>query len=235
MELEERYQQIQKNLEKIADFSVDNLAISRRLFHLENDRIVPRYFEVWTILAGLPLPHLLTQNFQAIVRQIAETIPANTRFYQVLPENYHWELFIIKRPEEIVDHTCLLKTPEILREVLSECPPLTFSYRGFLITADGTIIVKGYADFDEVRTQLRAKLPWASLHQSSLGHVSLGRILDPVGREYFAELKNLAIASQDKLYGELEVHTVKYVRESQWYMETKEVIAVVPFCSSVQE
>jgi hypothetical protein len=232
MKLEERYQQIQKTIEGYSDFSEKDIAISRQLFHLENNLVVPKNFEVWTSLVGLPLPSDLTQNLQTLAHRITEKLPADTRFYKVIPENYHWELFIIKRPDEAVDEKSLQKVPELMQEILSKQSPLTISYQGFLITPDGTIIVKGYGNFDELRSQLRQQIPFASLKQSRLGHISLGRILDPVGNQCFAELKSLIRDSWNDFYGELEVNTVKYVYESQWYMEQREVIAILPFGTS---
>jgi hypothetical protein len=229
MELELRYQAIQKRFEELPDFSEKELARSRNLFELENSQVVPRRFEVWTTLIGLPIPTHLTQNFQAIVKRISDRLPAKTRFYQVVPQNYHWELFIIKRPDEDVDSENLQKVPEILKEVLSNRQPFILSYQGFLITPDGTAIAKGYGDFDELRSQLRQEIPFASLQQSRLGHVSLGRILDPVGCQAFAELKCLVQKSQNEFYGELEVSTLKYVHERQWYMEARKVVATSPF------
>ena len=233
MELELRYKEIQKRFEKLSDFSEEELTRSRNLFHLEKSQIIPRKFEVWTSLAGLPLPHHLTQNFQSLTKRITEQLPANTRFYQVLPQNYHWEVFIIKRPNEEVASESLQEVPTILREVLCNQPPFTLSYRGFLITTDGTIIVKGYGEFDGLRSHLRQKIPFASLQQSNLGHISLGRILDPVGCEAFTELKDSVQNSQHEFYGELEVSTLKYVHESQWYMEKNQVVATLPFGTSV--
>jgi hypothetical protein len=95
------------------------------------------------------------------------------------------------------------------------------------MTADGTIIIKGYGNFDKLRSQLHQKLPWASLQQSNLGHISLGRILDPVGYPCFTELKDLVQTSKNEFYGELEVSKVKYVHESQWYMEDREVVTTL--------
>lgn len=232
MKLEERYQQIQETVEEYSDFSQKDIAISRQLFHLENGLVVPKKFEVWTSLVGLPLPSDLTQNLQTLAHRITESLPTDTRFYKVIPENYHWELFIIKRPDELVDKESLQKVPKLMQEILSNQPPLTISYQGFLITQDGTIIVKGYGDFDELRSQLRQKIPFASLKQSRLGHISVGRILDPVGHQCFAELKSLIRDSWNDFYGKLEVNTVKYVYESQWYMEERKVMEILPFGTS---
>ena len=228
MDLELRYKEIQQKFEELSDFSEEELTRSRNLFHLDNSQVVPKNFEVWTSLVGLPVPNHLTQKFQTIANRITEQLPAHARFYEVLPQNYHWEVFIIKRPDENVDSESLQKVPKLIREVLCNQPPLTLSYRGFLITADGTIIIKGYGDFDELRDRLRQKLPWASLQQSNLGHISLGRILDPVGYQCFTELKDLVRTSENEFYGELEVSEVKYIHESQWYMEDREVVAVLP-------
>ncbi len=232
MELEKRYQDIQKKVEEFSDFSEEELTLSRNLFHLESDRFVPKNFEVWTTLVGLPLPTQLTQSFQTIANRIIEQLPANKRFYTVIPQNYHWELFIIKRPNEEVEDENLQKVPELLREALCNYPPFTLSYQGFLLTPDGTIIVKGYGDFDELRTQLSKNIPFASLRQSRLGHVSLGRLLDPVGCQCFSELKGLVQDSLHEFYGELEVNSIKYIHERQWYMEKREVVAILPLGTS---
>jgi hypothetical protein len=232
MDLELRYKEIQQKFEELSDFSEEELTRSRNLFHLDNSQVVPKSFEVWTSLVGLPVPNHLTQKFQTIANRITEQLPAHARFYEVLPQNYHWEVFIIKRPDENVDSESLQKVPKLLREVLCNQPPLTLSYRGFLITTDGTIIVKGYGNFDELRVQFRQAMPFASLQQSRLGHISLGRILDPVGCQAFTELKRLVQNSQNDFYGELEVITVKYVHESQWYMEKREVVATLAFGTS---
>lgn len=225
MKLEFRYREIQSKLEELSDFSEENLMRSRNLFDLDCSQVVPKKFEVWTSLVGLPIPDGLTQNLQTISKRILEKLPANTRFYSVLPQNYHWEVFIIKRPTETVDDESLKQVPAILRKVLWHHPPFTLSYQGFSITPDGTIIANGYGNFDELRSQLRQEIPFASLQQSRLGHISLGRILDPVGCQAFTELKCLVQTSQQEFYGELEVSAVKYVHESQWYMEEREVIA----------
>ena len=228
MRLELRYKEIQNQLEELSEFREQDLMRSRHLFDLERSPVVPKKFEVWTSLVGLPVSQELTQNFQNIVHHVTNRLPVDTRFYQVIPQNYHWELLIIKRPDEEVDSKCLQEVPQILKNVLSNHPSFTLSYRGFLITTDGTIIVKGYGEFDELRTQLLQAIPFASLKQSQLGHISLGRILDPIGQASFREIKNLVRNSYHELYGELEVNTVKYVYESQWYMEEREVIATLP-------
>ncbi|OKH40111.1 hypothetical protein NIES2119_04085 [[Phormidium ambiguum] IAM M-71] len=232
MNLADRYQQIKSRLDLLTDFPEEELAKSRSLFHLEQVPLIPKNFTVWTCLVGLPLPEVLTSKFQQIVKSVVETLPSNTRFYPVIPANYHWELFIIKRPDELVDLHQLDRAATIFRQILSQHPPLTIKYQGFLVTTEGTIIVKGFGNFDHLRQELREKIPFASRQQSQLGHVSLGRILDPIGKENFARLKQLIDNSQTQFFGELKVSEAKYVYETQWYMEEKEVIATLPFLKS---
>lgn len=225
MILDQRYQTLKQRLLDLDDFPLEFLATSRNLFDINNGEIVPKQFEVWTTLVGLPLPDALTQSFQSLFYQIVQKLPNSTRFYQVQPQNYHWELLIIKRPDETVEDNFLTKKTEIFREILNNFQPFKMTYRGFLITPDGTIIVKGYGEFEQLREQLRQQIPWASLQQSNLGHISLGRILDPVGEVCFQQLKQLVQTSENDRYGELDINAVKYVHETQWYMENKQVIA----------
>jgi hypothetical protein len=227
IDLAQRYQAIQNRTEALSDFNDDLLQASRRLFEVKRDRIVPKHFEVWTLLAGLPLPNRLTEQFCDVFDQITAKLPETCRFYKVWPQNYHWEVFIIQRPEEQVSEIDLQRTPRIVKAVRSGFPPLTITYRGFLITPDGTVIVKGYGDCDAIRHQLCQHLPWASPQQSQLAHISLGRILDPVGTETFNTLKTLVRDAANDEYGDLTIHQVKYVHESQWYMESQEIIAEI--------
>lgn len=81
MDLELRYKEIQRKFEELSDFSEEELTRSRNLFHLENSQVVPKSFEVWTSLVGLPVPNHLTQNFQTIANRITEQLPAYARFY----------------------------------------------------------------------------------------------------------------------------------------------------------
>lgn len=227
-DLNQRYQAIQNQTETFPDLSLDFLELSRQLFEVRRDRLVPKQFEVWTILAGLPLSNALTQRFSEVFEEVVAIIPKNCQFYQVWPQNYHWEVFIIQRPPEKVLQFDLEQTPHQVKTVLADFSPLTIDYRGFLIAPDGTVMVKGYTNCDEIRDRLRQELPWASAQQSQLAHISLGRILDPVGPEAFSTLKTLVQESQKDEYGRFTVNEVKYVHESRWYMEEQEIIVTLP-------
>lgn len=145
MFLESRYRQIRQRVEAQSDFSAEELASSRALFDLEYAWPIPRRFEVWTCLAGLPVPPHLAGNLREVAAAIASLLPPEIRFYRVIPANYHWELFIIKRPTEHIPEEQLELAGEILREVLRQQEPITLSYRGFLITPDGTVLAQGFS------------------------------------------------------------------------------------------
>ena len=232
MSLDSRYRAIQQRVAAMPDFSDQSLTPSRQLFEFQYDshnpnmplRPIPKRFEVWTNLVGLPLPSTLTQTFRDLWEQVVSGLSPQCRFYAVQPHTYHWELFIVKRPDEAVSSQQLQESGDIVRSILAQHLPFTLSYRGFLMTPDGTVLVKGYGEFDELRRQLSLALPWASAKQSQLGHVSLGRILDPVGPDYFAQLNQLVQKSWAHEYGTLAVNDVKWVHESQWYMEDHEIV-----------
>jgi hypothetical protein len=225
--LEQRYKEIQERFEALSDLREEDLAKSRGLFNLEGGLVEPRRFDVWTCLVGLPLPRQLTQELSSIVSHVKKLLPPDVRWYSVIPANYHWELFIIKRPGEEVSLEHLEEAQTMLRQVLLRRKPFAITYRGFLVTQDGTVIVRGFGAFDDLRAELRSVIPFASGYQSNIGHVSLGRILDRVGSTRFAQLKGLVDDSQDVVYGELPVNEVSYVHETQWYMEERDVVATI--------
>ncbi len=225
--LDQRYGKIIHKFVSQSDFEGKDIEKSRALFDFEREKIIPRRFEVWTCLVGLPMPDDLTIRFHQIVRNVRRIIPANTPFFAVQQQNYHWEVFIIKRPAEQVSAEDIRNTPQILHEVFSEQAPFPVVYRGFAITNEGVVMAKGYGQFDDLREKLTRRIPFASSYQSNLGHVSLGRILRPVGRDKFAQLKKAVADSTNDYYGELSVQNIKFVHESQWYMEDQEVISDV--------
>lgn len=231
MDLEARYQKIKSKMEHLTDFPQEEQQKSRDLFDIKEKIVVPRHFEVWTALVGLPVPALLTTQFQELTDHIYSLVSPRSRIYRVIPQNYHWELFIIKRPNEVASQENLQVAANILRRVLASHSPLCIEYRGFLVTQDGTILAKGYGDFDNLRLKLRQEIPFASQRQSNLGHISLGRILDPVGKESFTAIKSLVQHYEKRILGEMWVREAKYVHETQWYMESREVIEVLAFKS----
>jgi hypothetical protein len=115
--LESRYQKIRQTVENLPDFPEVEQAKSRALFDFEDGVVRPRCFDVWTCLAGLPIPENLTQQFTDIAAQVKVILPANVRFYSVIPSHYHWEVFIIKRPNEKIPLANLTQATNLLKDI----------------------------------------------------------------------------------------------------------------------
>jgi hypothetical protein len=219
-----RYEAIAARFRGLSDFPTLEQRQSRALFDVGNSGVRPRHFDVWTCVSGLPVPRSLQANLDAAVCRIRDVLPPTVRAYWVERRNYHLEIFVVKRPDERSDDILLRDTAGALGRSLASEPPLTITYRGLLVTPDGTVLAKGYGQVDGLRWHLRKSIPLQSSRQSTLAHISLGRILDPVGRATFAALKTLVARSASEVYGSLPLHQVKYVHERQWYMMDREII-----------
>lgn len=219
-----RYEAIAARFRGLSDFPSLEQRRSRALFDMGNSLVRPRHFDVWTCVSGLPVPRSLQINLDAAVCRVRDMLPPAVRAYWVERQNYHLELFVVKRPDEHCDDISLRETAGALRRSLASEPPLRVTYRGLLVTPDGTVLAKGYGQVDGLRWHLRKSIPLQSSRQSTLAHISLGRILDPVGRATFAALKTLVARSAADVYGSLPLHHVKYVHERRWYMTDREII-----------
>lgn len=220
-----RYEAIASRFRSLSDFPISEQRRSRALFNLRNPTITPRHFEVWTCVSGLPVPRTLQQNLDTAVRRVKHFLSPPVRAYWVERRNYHLEIFVVKKPDEAIDDVSLRNTAAALGRSLADEPPLTVIYRGLLITPDGTVLARGYGQVDGLRWHLRKSIPFQSDRQSTLAHISLGRILDPVGRTTFAALKTLIARSASDVYGALSLHQVKYAHERRWYMTDREIIS----------
>lgn len=227
MRLEDRYISIFKKTIAEDDLTEKNLRRSRELFQLKKGMIEPRRFNVYTCLAGLPINKDLQDNLSKSFDELIK-IAGNVRHYKVIPTSYHWELFIIKRPNEKLTSSQINESISLIKKHIKNESPFSISYKGLLVTPDGTILAKGYGEFDHIRNLLKNNVNPASLKQSELGHISLGRILDPIGCLNFEKTKKHIINNWDKKYGLLNIQEIKVIYESQWYMKEFDPIAVIP-------
>jgi hypothetical protein len=137
----------------------------------------------------------------------------------------HWEAHIIKRPDEAAP---LLGRDEIamrFRQAVEAVHKFELSYRGFFISSEGTIAFQGYGETADLRRALREALPFSSNFQSEIGHISVARILDPLGVDAFRELLKMRAEAESESFGALPVQEVKLVQEQRWYMEDHEIVA----------
>lgn len=218
LDLAQRYERLRQSMRERTDFAASDLEASRVLFEEQDGQLRPRAFDVWTLLAGLPAPEPLTRSLAALAEEIAALLPPEARFYRVDPATYHWETFILQRPDEQLSGAERQAVVERGAEILAAAPPLSLSFRGWLLTPDGTLIACGHGPIDGLRQQLHRHFPWGSMRQSELGHISLGRLLDPVGPAVYARLLERMEAERDRDLGEFRIDQLRYVHETRWYM-----------------
>mmetsp|Transcript_38553 Transcript_38553/g.62466 ORF Transcript_38553/g.62466 Transcript_38553/m.62466 type:complete len:237 (-) Transcript_38553:51-761(-) len=204
----------------MTDFQEVDLIKARSLFDVAQDRIEPKSTDILTLAVGLPFPPDISKAFKGIISSIVGVLPSGARYYAPSDDTFHSELFLIKRPDETVSSEQIDSAMAVFEEVFSKPSLLRVTYRGFLITPDGAIIVKGFADYESVRSQLRERISFAPKGQTQLCHVSIGRILDPLGKDNFLRLQNLVADSLDKEYGSVTISKAKFIHEHQWYMKS---------------
>jgi hypothetical protein len=206
------------------DFADAQLEESRRYFDLSSPEIVTKPFDVLTTLVGLPIPSALQGSLAGKLDEILGVLPDSVRVYRVRPELLHWESHIIQRPGEPEPAMPSDEITERFVRAVSEVRRFEIGYAGFFVAPDGTIAFQGLGPTGDLRASLRRSLPFSSPRQNETGHISVARILDPVGDESFRRLLEMRRASAAECYGVLAVAEVKLVSERRWYMEDHDVI-----------
>ncbi len=220
------YKEINERARQQADFALDDLRQSRQYFDLSSPDLRTRSFDVLTTLAGLPMPAALQESLANARNELLSELPDNVRIYRVRPELLHWESHIIKRPGEPELTHDMAEIIELFRNSTVGVAPFDITYRGFFLSSDGTIAFQGFGPTSELRSRLRAALPFSSTRQNKTGHISVARILDPVGVDAYSRLLQRQRDNERRTYGKMRVESLKLVKERRWYMEDYDVITV---------
>jgi len=206
------------------DFLEKNLRISRELFTEDSLNIrkpLPRKFELYALLAGLPFQDEIIRKFVHIQSKIKEIID-NSLAYWVLPENFGLEIIVFKWPE--------MKWKNEYENIIIELIPNMISniqvdFVGFQINPDGCIVLKGFDKENAVlklRKKIKNSFTFIPEKQSSWVHVPIGRILEPVGKEKFNLLYDLINTNKSNHIAEVEINELKFIHEKRWYMENRQ-------------
>jgi hypothetical protein len=222
-----KYKEINWLIAKYPDFQVDELEKSRRFFDLSKPELPTRAFDVVACVVGLPVPASLQRALARMRKEVLKLLPPEVRAYQVGDERLHWEAHRIKGPDESFPSLPLRDISERVVAAVEGVEPFLIHYRGFFISSEGTLCAQGFGETDELRSSLRSFLPFSSRSQSDIAHISLARILDPVGNIKFRELLEARDSSEDEHYGSMLVDRVKLIIERRWYMEDHDVITEV--------
>ena len=228
---QERYDDIHRRISAYGDFDLSQLEQSKQYFDLSTPELRTRPFEVLTTLVGLEIPSELQQALMSQFDKILSLLPDSTRVYRVRPHLMHWESHIIRRPGEPKPALPPDTITKLFIEAVSESQAFDITYRGFFVAPDGTIAFQGYGPTGELRSRLRRHLPFSSSRQNETGHISVARILDPIGTDAFHRLLELRRSSDKQVLGGLPVREVKLVEEHRWYMEDYEIIGVAPLAT----
>jgi len=213
------------------DFRDDLIATSRSLFQsqsLKNRSPVPKNLEVYALLSGIQFPAYVLSALQDIQIKLSSILKQSLH-YLVLPENLGLEYLVFKWPDDSWNQS----RKKHIKNILEQMEFTSFKYiiYGIQINPDGCIIARGYDDgkIGSIRNALKRRVNFLPEKQSQWAHIPLGRILEPIGTQKFNLLKEFITKYQDKFILECNINSAKYVHESKWYMEKKEILLEINF------
>ena len=224
--LSESYDRVGQETWENKDFNKSSLEVSRSLFiknSLKTNRPKPRNLEVYGLLSGLPFEDSFSRELVKIQQKIDKILDGGLRYW-VLQENLGLEYCVFKWPE------CDWNE-EWEGQIYNNLPRLNKSFRfvvfGIQINPDGCVIAKGFDEGEAIfklRKKLKERLDFLPDRQSSWAHIPLGRILEPIGESKFSKLAQLCKELSNVYIASCEINTIKFVHETQWYMEKKNIL-----------
>lgn len=234
-ELEKLYSDVGDLTWSRDDFLDSNIISSRNLYtpqSLADRSPKPKMLEVYALVSGLMFRQDFTRRLVSVQEKISKILQ-DSLHYWVLPENLGVEYAVFKWPDDPWDHAHL----KIIKDTLASIqkPPFQFSIRGIQINSDGCVVAKGFdqsAMLFQIREQLKSELSFIPKKQSGWAHVPLGRILEPLGKDKFAQLKKTMESLLTQHIATTEISDMKLVHETQWYMEEKTVLAEYAFVNT---
>ena len=209
-----------------SDFTQTSLDTSRNLFTVSSLKArvpVPKHLEVYALLSGVSFESDFSSALVNVQEKIDEVLDGSLRYW-VLEKNLGLEYCVFKWPDD---------TWDMEREnlVFSHLPVLKSSFQFFIlgiqINPDGCIVAKGFDEGGallEYRQRIKNNIDFLPDRQSAWAHVPLGRILEPLGEEKFSKLETLFTELSNSFIAACEIKSVKFVHETQWYMEEKKIL-----------
>jgi len=224
--LNESYNRVGQETWINKDFNKSYLEVSRNLFtesSLKTYCPKPKNLEVYGLLSGLPFENSFSRELVKIQQRIDKVLDGSLRYW-VLQENLGLEYCVFKWPE------CDWNE-EWEGQIYNNLPKLNKSFRfvvfGIQINPDGCVIAKGFDEGEAVfklRKKIKERLDFLPDRQSSWAHIPLGRILEPIGESKFSKLAKLCEELSNTYIASCEIKTIKFVHETQWYMEKKNTL-----------
>jgi hypothetical protein len=185
---------------------------------------VPRDFEVYALVSGLPFS-LNLQNFVTNIQERIDEIIGPKLHYWVKPENLGVEYCVFKWPNDPWSEFFFERINLGLSTLIFN--HFNLHIKGIQINRDGCVILKG---FDEeqgifnIRRNVKGLVEFLPKKQSNWAHIPIGRILNPIGTDKFVELRKFINEHKSRhLFTEL-ITDAKFVHETRWYMEKHKII-----------
>ena len=188
---------------------------------------VPRRFDTYGMVCGLPFPQALQRELQKIWLRCLELLN-HPLAYGVQPAALHTEIFLFQRPGETFSPEAIQSNIAASRVLAKETPAFKLILRHPFITPDGTIVAPGLDDpagtLDGLRHKLRVGLRLYPQKQSQWMHVSLGRVLEPLDGQRLRPMLDEMQGTWGEIIGEARIDEILWTWERQWYMQDREVL-----------
>jgi hypothetical protein len=228
VELEQAYRAVGDRTWLAPDFLEAGLAVSRDLYTPESlaaRRPRPKELEVVALLSGLPFPRHVVDPLVDVQQRISAVLGPRLHYW-VAPANFGLEYCGFKWPADSWSPAQL----EVVQDTLASARDAGFRFTigGIQVNPDGCVVAKGFDDGEAIvrmRRRLRAAIPFLPQKQSAWAHVPMGRILEPLGGERFAALRDLMQTLADADVAATRIESLKLVHETRWYMEEKTILA----------
>ncbi|AXO13649.1 hypothetical protein [Thalassospira indica] len=218
------------------DFVEEKLEISRSLFvdqSLADGDPRPKQLEVYALVSGLSFEPNFMQNLVEARDEVDEII-GDALTYWVKPENLGVEYCVFKWPTDDWDDNNLPIVKDATANI--SAPAFEFTIKGIQINPDGCVVAKGFdqpSSIFKVREELKKNISFLPKRQSGWAHVPLGRILEPIGVNKFARLREKMKEMSNREIAQTRIDVMRLVHETRWYMEEKTVIKEISLDSHV--
>ncbi|OGT06164.1 MAG: hypothetical protein A2103_02810 [Gammaproteobacteria bacterium GWF2_41_13] len=189
------------NSQGVSQFIID--AIKEKFFiRADDDWIADEGFWKPTGIAlGYPFPDFLIQHFSVACHQILNALNLSSADYWLQqPEHFHTTVRSYSHyTERGFDPRILFPASELVKaqQIVAKFNPIMVTYRGLLITSDGTILATGFLknnDLFLLREKLKKMITGITQRDFNLMHSKIGQLLIPLSSEKVTEI-NRAFSS----------------------------------------
>ena len=224
--LEESYRKVGKKIFKINHLSKKSIKSSIDLFTKKSLKVrkpMPINVEVYTLVSGLPF----SKNLINIMSKIQNYLNLNlkkTLCYWVKPENLGVEYCVFKWPNDNWDNKWIGEIKKFLKKKNYDTFDLKVS--GIQLHDDGCIIAKGFDSnsIRNIRSDILENLKFLPKKQSNWAHIPIGRILEPISKEKFFNVKKMISSLSNEEFATEKIRNVKLIYETRWYMERRKIL-----------